>query len=112
MPRCYRQEIGGAAPTPVTADGEMATLAPDGRNRAGPTLYGVFGRRIATLPGYPYSEPLKKLDIVWNETTIARLFEIGPHEFTPGSKMPLQKITDAKQRDALIAFLKQATAPK
>lgn len=88
------------------------TLAPDGRNRAGPTLYGVFGRRIATLPGYPYSKPLKKLDIIWNEETIAKLFELGPHKFTPGSKMPLQKITDVKKRDALIAYLKRATAPK
>lgn len=87
------------------------TLTAEGRNRAGPTLYGIFGRRIATLPGYPYSEPLKKLDIVWNEETIAKLFELGPHEFTPGSKMPLQKITNVKKRDALIAFLKAATAP-
>ena len=31
VPRCYRQEVGGAAPTPVSAEGEMATLAPDGR---------------------------------------------------------------------------------
>ncbi len=88
------------------------TLSPDGRNRAGPTLYGIFGRRIATLPGYPYSKPLKKLDIVWNEETIAKLFELGPHKFTPGSKMPLQKITDTKKRDALIAYLKQATKPQ
>ncbi len=88
------------------------TLVPDGRNRAGPTLYGVFGRRIATMPGYPYSKSLKKLDIVWNAETIAKLFELGPHEFTPGSKMPLQKITDVKKRDALIAYLKQATATK
>ena len=88
------------------------TLSPDGRNRAGPTLYGIFGRRIASLPGYPYSAPLKKLNIVWTEATIAKLFELGPHEFTPGSKMPLQKITDVQKRDALIAFLKQATALK
>lgn len=87
-------------------------LTPDGRNRAGPTLYGVFGRRIATLPGYPYSKSLKKLDIVWNAETIGKLFELGPHEFTPGSKMPLQRITDIKKRDALITFLEQATAPK
>lgn len=86
------------------------TLSPDGRNRAGPTLYGIFGRRIASLPDYPYSAPLKKLDIVWTAETIAKLFEIGPHEYTPGSKMPLQKITDVKKRDALIAFLKKATA--
>jgi cytochrome c len=88
------------------------TLGPDGGNRAGPTLYGIFGRRIATLPGYPYSRSLKKLDIVWNENTIDKLFALGPHEFTPGSKMPLQKIADPKKRNALISYLKQATAPK
>jgi cytochrome c len=87
------------------------TLTPDGANRAGPTLHCLFGRRIGTLPGYPYSDALKRLDIVWTEETISRLFEIGPDEFTPGSKMPLQKMTDKAQRDALIAFLKIATAP-
>lgn len=87
------------------------TLQPDGRNRAGPTLYGVFGRRIASLPGYPYSQGLDKLDIVWTEDTVAKLFELGPDKYTPGSKMPLQKMTDPAQRDALIAFLKIATEP-
>lgn len=85
------------------------TLNPDGANRAGPTLHNIFGRRIATLPGYNYSEPLKKLDIVWSEETVAKLFELGPENFTPGSKMPLQKMTSDKDRDALIAFLKVAT---
>jgi cytochrome c len=32
--------------------------------RAAPTLAGLFGRRIATLPGYNFSPALKKLDIV------------------------------------------------
>ncbi len=87
------------------------TLTPDGANRAGPTLHGLFGRRIGTQPGYPYSEALKQLDIVWTEETVSKLFELGPDEFTPGSKMPLQKMTDKAQRDALIAYLKAATAP-
>lgn len=86
------------------------TLKRDGKNRAGPTLYRLFGRRIATLPGYPYSEALRKLDIIWDEVTVAKLFEMGPENFTPGSKMPLQKMTDKAQRDALIAFLKTTEA--
>ncbi len=88
------------------------TLKPDGKNRAGPTLYKIFGRRIASLPGYPYSPELKELDIIWTEKTVAKLFELGPENFTPGSKMPLQKMTDAAQRDSLIAFLKMATSPE
>ncbi len=41
------------------------TLGAEQANRAGPTLAGIFGRRIATLPGYNFSEALKHLDIVW-----------------------------------------------
>jgi cytochrome c len=85
------------------------TLQADGRNRAGPTLHKIFGRKIGTLGGYPYSEPVKRLDIVWTPETLSKLFELGPEVFTPGSKMPLQKMSDPAQRDALIAFLKAAT---
>ncbi len=87
------------------------TLEKDGGNRAGPTLWGVFGRRIGTLPGYPYSDALRSMDIVWNEETVDRLFAEGPDTYTPGSKMPLQRMTDASQRAALIAYLKAATDP-
>src|SRR6476619_2925987 len=34
------------------------TLSPDEGNRAGPTLAGILGRRIATLPGYNFSDAL------------------------------------------------------
>ncbi|PWB67097.1 MAG: hypothetical protein C3F17_00015 [Bradyrhizobiaceae bacterium] len=85
------------------------TLAADQGPRAGPTLAGIFGRRIATAPGYHYSEALKKLDIVWTPETIARLFEVGPMTYTPGTKMPEQKITSAEDRQALVKFLERVT---
>ena len=85
------------------------TLTSDGGNRAGPTLYKVFGRRVGTLPGYPYSEALKKADIIWNAKTIELLFDLGPNHYLPGTKMPLQRIADPKKREALIAYLKVAT---
>ncbi|ACA17510.1 cytochrome c class I [Methylobacterium sp. 4-46] len=85
------------------------TLGPDGGNRAGPTLHGIFGRRIATAPGYGYSEALRRLDLVWSPETVARLFEVGPSRYTPGTKMPEQTIGDPRDREALVRFLERAT---
>ena len=81
------------------------TLTPDEGNRAGPTLAGIFGRRIASLPGYNFSEALKQLDIVWTPETVAKLFELGPAAYTPGTKMPEQRIGAEADRKALVEFL-------
>jgi cytochrome c len=80
-------------------------------NLAGPTLAGIMGRRIASQPGYEYSAPFAKLDITWTPETIARLFEVGPAKFTPGTKMPEQRITDPDDRRALVEWLARVTVP-
>ena len=85
------------------------TLGTDQGNRAGPTLAGVFGRRIATAPGYNFSDALKRLDIVWTPETVSKLFEIGPQAYTPGTKMPEQRIGSEQDRAALVQFLERAT---
>lgn len=84
-------------------------LRPGDGNRAGPTLHGIFGRRIATSPGYDFTQALKQLDIVWTPETVAKLFEVGPAIFTPGTKMPEQRIGSAEERAALVEFLERAT---
>ena len=85
------------------------TLGAEQANRAGPTLANLFGRRIATLPGYNFSEALKRLDIVWTPETVSKLFEIGPALYTPGTKMPEQRIGSEQDRAALVQFLERAT---
>jgi cytochrome c len=85
------------------------TLSADEGTRAGPTLAGIFGRRIATLAGYNFSAALRQLDIVWTPATVAKLFEIGPMAYTPGTKMPEQRIGSAAERAALVRFLQRAT---
>jgi cytochrome c len=85
------------------------TLNADEGTRAGPTLAGIFGRRIATLAGYNFSAALRQLDIVWTPATVAKLFEIGPMAYTPGTKMPEQRIGSAAERAALVRFLQRAT---
>ncbi len=88
------------------------TLQPDGAGRAGPSLYGLFGRKAGSLPGYSYSDAFRNLDLVWTEKTVSRLFEIGPQAFTPGTKMPEQTVGNAQERQALIDFLRVAGAPR
>jgi len=81
------------------------TLSEKELPRAGPTLAGLYGRKIASLPGYRFSDPLKRLDIIWTPETVAKLFEVGPNAYTPGTKMPEQRIGSADDRKALTDFL-------
>ena len=84
------------------------TLTPDGENRAGPSLHGVMGRRIGTVPGYRYSPGFSAHDITWSRETVARLFELGPSTYTPGTKMPEQIVGSAEDRAALVEFIEKA----
>jgi cytochrome c len=88
------------------------SLQPGDGVRAGPTLAGIFGRRIATQPDYNFSEALKELAIVWTPETVSKLFEVGPAAYTPGTKMPEQRIGSPDDRAALVKFLEKATQSK
>lgn len=86
------------------------TLSDKEVQRAGPTLAGLYGRKIASLPDYRFSDALKAMDIVWTPETVSKLFEIGPNAYTPGTKMPEQRIGSAEDRRALTEFLARATS--
>ena len=88
------------------------SLEPNYKRRAGPTLYGIFGRKAGTAEGYTYSEALKNSDLIWDEITISDLFDHGPDVVTPGSKMPIQVIKNDSDLNDLVLFLKIATAPQ
>ncbi|WP_235884668.1 c-type cytochrome [Bradyrhizobium frederickii] len=86
------------------------TLSEKEVQRAGPTLAGLYGRKIASLPGYRFSDALKSMDITWTPETVAKLFEIGPNAYTPGTRMPEQRIGSAEDRRALTDFLGRVTS--
>jgi cytochrome c len=90
---------------------EPASKPGDAR-RAGPTLYGLFGRRAGTVPGYRYSDALTGSSVVWDTETIDQLFEQGPDQFAPGTKMPMQRIAELADRRDLIAYLRNNTGPR
>ncbi|WP_104019351.1 c-type cytochrome [Roseovarius nitratireducens] len=84
-------------------------LTPPPSRKAGPSLHGLFGRQAGSVPGYPYSPVLADSDIVWTDETIDLLFDLGPDHYIPGSKMPMQRITAAQDREDLVTYLRRAT---
>jgi cytochrome c len=78
-------------------------------NLAGPAHRGVFGRKAGSAVGYDYSAALKKSKVVWNEKTLNRWLS-DPEKFIPGQKMGYS-VSDAKDREDLIAYLKSLGNP-
>jgi len=73
------------------------------------TLTAGFGRRAGSVADYTYSETLTGSDIIWTEKSVGDLFDLGPDHYIPGSKMPMQRITDPQDRADLVAYLRRAT---
>ncbi len=86
-------------------------LSTDEPKRSGPHLAGLFGRRAGSVDGYRYSSALVRSSLVWDDETLRALFAEGPDIYLPGTKMPVQKISDPERLDALIAYLRVLTEP-
>lgn len=69
----------------------------------GPAHRGVFGRRAGSLPGFDYSEALKRSAVVWSAKTLEQWLS-GPEKFIPGQKMWFSVSDPAERRD-VIAYL-------
>jgi len=76
-------------------------------DRVGPRHCGLFGRRAGSVPGFAYSEAMKRSKIVWNEKTLDR-FLANPPKAVPGTAMTYAGVPEAKERADLIAYLKTA----
>lgn len=85
-------------------------LQAGGIQRSGPHFAGLLGRRAGAVSGYDYSPRLRDAGLTWNEATLRALLSEGPDAFLPGTKMPLQRIPQAEDRDALIDYLRVLTA--
>jgi cytochrome c len=72
--------------------------------KIGPPLYGVVGRPIASVPGYPYSDTLKKVGGNW---TFASLFHwiADPKGMASNTKMTFPGEPDPDKRAAIIDYL-------
>jgi cytochrome c len=77
----------------------------DAGNGLGPNLFGIVGRKSATVPGFEYSGPLKASGITWTDDKLAQ-WVAGPAKMVPGTKMAFPGITSKGEIRNLIAYLK------
>jgi cytochrome c len=79
-----------------------------GKKRIGPSLYEVFGKKAGTSPKFKYSKAMMKSKVVWDDKTMDA-YLTKPKKFMPGTKMAFPGLKKKKDRDNLIAYLKEAT---
>jgi len=78
------------------------------KNKLGPELNGLDGRKAGTVEGYAYSDADKNSGIVWSESSFKDYLE-NPQEKMPGTKMILSVKNEQEVAD-LWAYLKQLGA--
>ncbi|WP_457585506.1 c-type cytochrome [Ensifer canadensis] len=114
----------GAAP--VYAGGDAKTgaavfrkcgachTATEPNNRVGPSLMGLIGRPVASVPDYSYSDAMKAFGAeghVWDEPTLSE-YLLSPKAMVGGTKMSFVGLRKPQDIADVIAYLKDPSAAK
>lgn len=76
-----------------------------GKNRVGPSLFGIVGRDAAAVEGFKYSSAMSESGIVWTEPVLDE-YLANPRSYVKGSRMAFPGLPDAQDRADLISYLK------
>ena len=112
----------GAVPLPASAEGVQgagagATLFESrcaachslDASRVGPMLRGVVGRDVAAVPGYEYSDALKRVKGRWDASRL-EMWLRDPQTVAPGTKMAFS-LASAADRHSVIDYLASTSGP-
>ena len=110
--------LGWAAASPVARAGDAAAGADvfksecaechtvkEGRNKKGPSLFGIVGRQSGSIADYNYSDALKQAQWTWTQDKLHWYLSQPAKTANPGTKMKYDGLTDAKQLDDLLSYL-------
>ena len=76
------------------------------KNKVGPELNGLDGRKSGTVDGYNYSDANKNSGITWNEAQFKEYIK-DPKAKVPGTKMAFSGIKKEQEVNDLWAFVSQ-----
>jgi cytochrome c len=82
------------------------SVGADAKNKVGPVLNGLEGRKSGTIEGYNYTEANKNSGITWDEAVFAEYIK-DPRAKIPGTKMVFAGIKSENEIKSLWAYLKQ-----
>lgn len=77
-----------------------------GKNKLGPSLHGVIGRKAGAAEGFKYSDAMVASNITWNDETIAK-FLANPKGTVAGTKMMLPGLKNETEIMDVISYLGQ-----
>ena len=86
------------------------TVNKGGEDMTGPNLWGVFGRKAGSEPGFAYSDGMKTAGWTWDADRINQWIT-NPRAVLPDTKMTFIGMSDPTDRRDVIAFLKTQTSP-
>ena len=75
-----------------------------GKNKIGPSLAGVVGRKAGSIEGFKYSDAMKHADVTWSNDTLDK-YLTDPKTFVAGNRMTFAGVKKAEDRKAVIDYL-------
>jgi cytochrome c len=112
--------LGASAPSQAQAAGDAAKgkkvfakcmachTTEAGKNKVGPSLHGIIGRKSGSIEGFSYSDAMKNANLTWDEATLDK-YLTNPKAEVPGNKMAFPGLPKPEDRANVIAFLKEAS---
>lgn len=74
-------------------------------NRIGPNLFGIVGRKAASMQGFFYSGAMKHSNITWTDEKL-EAYIAKPQAVVPGNRMAFAGVSSHQQVEDLVAYLK------
>ena len=78
------------------------------RDKEGPRLRGVYGRRSGSVPSFNYSDALRNAEITWDSDALDRWLT-DTEKLVPGNDMAFRVVNPAERTD-IIHYLQQLSS--